>query len=168
MAGDGRRQSASIKILKGNASKDPKLGVPSRVKARPITKKPPKVLDKEERKIWKEFVDKADKSDQYLEMDESFLERYCVLKADIYRLTKFIKENGHSVEIIKETQHGTSIEVKERPESRVLTKLVTIVNKMEESLGMTPISRRRLGIEAGDSKDNDLLMTFLNRKKKTS
>jgi P27 family predicted phage terminase small subunit len=163
MAGDGRRQSASIKILKGNPSKDPKLGIPLRAKKTSISKNPPKSLDKHERKIWKEFVEKAKNSDQYLEMDESFLERYCVLKADIARLSKDVKERGHSVEIRKSAE---IFEVKERPESRVYRNLVSIVNKMEESLGMTPISRRRLGIEAGEDKDNDLLMTFLNRKKK--
>lgn len=155
----GSKEKASVKKLRQGES----INEIHRFDA--ISKKPPSNLSKKEALIWSNFLSQiGDNSEMFLSLDESFLERYCILKNNLNELLIFLKEKGHSVEQKKFSKFGISKEIKERPESRVARNLASLVNKMEESLGMTPLARIKLNMDA--EKSQDLLSSFLERKNK--
>lgn len=80
--------------------------------------------------------------------DAGAIGRYCVEFSRWISAQAVLRKEGETFECITET----GVTVKLRPEVAIVTKLATVLQRLEAEFGLTPSARARLAIGAGEKK----------------
>jgi len=146
-----RRTSQHYKKLNGSPNADTKLTV----KVAHVSAKPLNGLDRIARAEWLRITKAFAATGRLCELDHSLLALYCSAFSRWKRAESQLLEQGDVVLIDVRDTHGNVTHQKPivNPLSKVLESAARQVHRYGESLGLSPASRTKQGVEAALTRD---------------
>lgn len=125
-----------------------------------VTKAPgaPGWLSADAKKEWRRVLPVLIKRRILTTGDLGSLENYCVAMGQVREMERNLQEQGHVVQVFKETDEGevVPIALKRNPAVGIQADAMTRARLLAAELGLTPVSRSRPAVREEADDDGDL------------